>query len=67
MTPLGFSRTKRRFDTCANASSHDSATKHVQGAAPYIDDIPEPSGTLHVATGGAAVARGRITSISWTR
>ena len=43
---------------------HDSAAKHVQGAAPYIDDIPEPSGTLHVATGGAAVARGRITSVT---
>ena len=37
---------------------HDSAAKHVQGAAEYIDDIPEPAGTLHVAVGGSPVARG---------
>jgi len=39
---------------------HDSGAKHVQGAAEYIDDIPEPAGTLHVALGGAPVARGTI-------
>lgn len=27
---------------------HDSADKHVAGIATYIDDIPEPEGTLHV-------------------
>ncbi|WP_150525848.1 xanthine dehydrogenase molybdopterin binding subunit [Roseibium sediminis] len=27
---------------------HDSADKHVAGTATYIDDIPEPEGTLHV-------------------
>jgi len=27
---------------------HDSADKHVAGVAAYIDDIPEPEGTLHV-------------------
>ena len=37
---------------------HDSGAKHVQGAAEYIDDIPEPVGTLHVAVGGSPVARG---------
>ena len=42
---------------------HDSGAKHVQGAAEYIDDIPEPVGTLHVAIGGAPVARGRIRSL----
>ena len=42
---------------------HDSATKHVQGAALYIDDMPEPEGTLHVAIGGSPVARGRITGV----
>ena len=42
---------------------HDSAFKHVQGAADYIDDIPEPDGTLHVAIGGSPVARGRIVQI----
>jgi xanthine dehydrogenase large subunit len=42
---------------------HDSGAKHVQGAADYIDDIPEPVGTLHVAIGGAPVARGTIRKI----
>jgi len=42
---------------------HDSGAKHVQGTAKYIDDIPEPVGTLHVAVGGAPVARGRIRRI----
>ena len=39
---------------------HDSAARHVSGAAIYIDDIREPEGTLHVAPGGATLARGRI-------
>jgi xanthine dehydrogenase large subunit len=42
---------------------HDSGAKHVQGAAEYIDDIAEPLGTLHVAVGGAPVARGAIRRI----
>jgi xanthine dehydrogenase large subunit len=42
------------------AMPHDSAFKHVQGAADYIDDIREPEGTLHVAVGGSPAARGRI-------
>jgi len=45
------------------ALPHDSGFKHVQGAAEYIDDIAEPAGTLHVAIGGAPVARGRIRRI----
>jgi len=28
---------------------HDSAREHVTGAAPYVDDIPEPPGLLHAA------------------
>jgi len=42
---------------------HDSGAKHVQGAAEYIDDIPEPTGTLHIAVGGAPVARGTIRNV----
>ena len=42
---------------------HDSALRHVTGAAPYIDDIAEPSGTLHVALGLAPVARGRLVAL----
>ena len=30
---------------------HDSAHKHVAGSADYIDDMPEPAGTLHAALG----------------
>ena len=39
---------------------HDSAVRHVSGSAVYVDDIREPEGTLHIAVGGAPVARGRI-------
>ncbi|WP_229428609.1 xanthine dehydrogenase molybdopterin binding subunit [Microvirga pudoricolor] len=42
---------------------HDSAPKHVQGTAQYIDDIREPEGTLHVAVGGSPRARGRLASV----
>jgi xanthine dehydrogenase large subunit len=42
---------------------HDSAIRHVTGTAPYIDDIPEPHGTLHVALGLAPVARGRLVTL----
>jgi xanthine dehydrogenase large subunit len=45
---------------------HDSAVRHVCGAAVYVDDIREPEGTLHVAVGGAPVARGRIKAIDLT-
>jgi xanthine dehydrogenase large subunit len=40
--------------------AHDSAQRHVTGAAIYVDDIREPEGTLYVAPGGAPAARGRI-------
>ena len=30
---------------------HDSAHKHVTGTAEYIDDMPEPAGTLHAYLG----------------
>src|SRR5215208_8354199 len=45
------------------ALPHDSAAKHVQGAAEYIDDIREPEGTLHVAVGQSPKARGRIAAL----
>jgi xanthine dehydrogenase large subunit len=41
-------------------TAHDSAVRHVSGTAIYIDDIPEPEGTLHVAPGGAPAAHGQI-------
>src|SRR5215203_7150264 len=42
---------------------HDSAPKHVQGTAQYIDDIREPEGTLHVAIGQSPKARGRLLAL----
>src|SRR5215207_8886804 len=49
------------------ALPHDSASKHVQGAAEYIDDIREPEGTLHVAIGMSPKARGRLVALDIAR
>ena len=47
--------------TVGQSLAHESARLHVTGAAPYIDDLPEPIGTLHVAPGWSRqAARGRI-------
>ena len=46
---------------------HESAHLHVAGAAPYIDDLPEPSGTLHAALGLSPVAHGRLLAIDVAR
>ena len=46
--------------TAAKPLPHDSAPLHVTGTARYIDDVPMPSGTLHLAFGTSQVARGRI-------
>ena len=42
---------------------HDSAHKHVTGTADYIDDMPEPEGTLHGALGMTDRANAKIVSI----
>ena len=39
---------------------HDSAHKHVTGEADYIDDMPEPEGTLHAALGMSDRAHAEI-------
>ena len=46
-----------------SAERHDSAHKHVTGAADYIDDMVEPVGTLHAYLGLSEVAHGVIASI----
>ncbi|WP_460449479.1 xanthine dehydrogenase molybdopterin binding subunit [Alsobacter sp. SYSU BS001988] len=46
---------------------HDSAVKHVQGAALYIDDMPEPAGVLHIAVGGSPYARGKLIAVDLER
>jgi xanthine dehydrogenase large subunit len=47
----------------ATEQRHDSAHKHVNGSAIYIDDMPEPAGTLHGCLGLSTVAHGAIRSI----
>ncbi|RFC66950.1 MULTISPECIES: xanthine dehydrogenase molybdopterin binding subunit [Mesorhizobium] len=42
---------------------HDSAHKHVTGEAIYIDDMPEPRGTLHGCLGLSTVAHGKMVKI----
>ena len=42
---------------------HDSAVRHVRGTANYVDDLPEPQGTVHVAPGAAGAACGLIRSL----
>lgn len=44
----------------ATDQRHDSAHKHVSGQAVYIDDMPEPAGTLHGCLGLSTVAHGTI-------
>ena len=51
----------------ANPIAHDSAAKHVAGSATYVDDIPEPAGTLHAAPGLAARAHARIRGMDLAR
>ncbi|WP_243642333.1 xanthine dehydrogenase molybdopterin binding subunit [Marinobacterium mangrovicola] len=45
------------------ARAHESASKHVSGAATYVDDIVTPHGTLHAAVGYSRIARGHIRSL----
>ena len=46
--------------TVSKPLPHDAARLHVTGAARYVDDIPTPSGTLHLAFGVSTIARGTI-------
>jgi xanthine dehydrogenase large subunit len=49
--------------TVGTNAEHESAIKHVTGRARYIDDIPEVSGTLHVAVGMSPYAKATIKSM----
>ncbi|WP_343080994.1 xanthine dehydrogenase molybdopterin binding subunit [Ostreiculturibacter nitratireducens] len=49
--------------TISRPLPHDSARLHVTGEARYIDDIPSPAGTLHLAFGLSSVAHGRIAAM----
>jgi xanthine dehydrogenase large subunit len=51
--------------TVGKALAHDSAELHVSGRAVYIDDMPEPDGTLHVVPGFAVNGtKGKLLSIN---
>jgi len=43
---------------------HDAAKLHVTGQARYVDDIPMPADTLHLAFGISTIAHGTITAIN---
>ncbi len=49
--------------TVAKPLPHDAALRHVTGEARYVDDIPVPAGTLHLAFGLSEIASGRWTEI----
>jgi xanthine dehydrogenase large subunit len=50
----------------ATDQRHDSAHKHVSGSAQYIDDMPEPAGTLHGCLGLSAATHATITKLDLT-
>ncbi|MCE8545091.1 xanthine dehydrogenase molybdopterin binding subunit [Ruegeria pomeroyi] len=43
---------------------HDAAPLHVAGTARYVDDIPTPRDTLHLAFGLSTIAKGRVTAMN---
>ena len=47
----------------AQRLAHDSAVMHVTGEAVYVDDIPEPPGTLHVQIGLSDRAHARLLNL----
>ncbi|MBX2848356.1 MAG: xanthine dehydrogenase molybdopterin binding subunit [Acidiferrobacterales bacterium] len=53
----------KAFSETTDKLHHESAIKHVTGAAKYVDDITETNNTLHVATGFADIVCGEIVSI----
>lgn len=42
---------------------HDAAALHVTGSARYVDDVPMPAGTLHLAFGTSEIAHGTLTDL----
>ncbi len=51
----------------AKSLPHDAAALHVTGSARYIDDIPTPTGTLHLAFGTSEIARGSYSKLDLTK
>ncbi len=44
-------------------STHESAVGHVTGSARYVDDLPEPEGTLHAVIVASPIAHGTLRGI----
>ena len=53
--------------TVGTSRAHESAHLHVAGAAPYTDDLPELTGTLHAALGLSPMAHGVIEALDLER
>lgn len=49
----------------SKALPHESAQLHVTGRAAYIDDLPLPADTLHIAAGLSTCAYGKIISADY--
>ena len=49
--------------SAAASLPHDAARQHVMGRARYVDDIPTPQGTLHLAFGLSSCAAGQIKAV----
>ena len=43
--------------------AQDSAERHVTGCAPYVDDMPELPGTVHIAIGKSPITHGRLNAL----
>ena len=56
-------KARRKIRNVFSDVTHDSAAKHVSGAALYVDDIPEPSNLLHCYFGTSDFAHARITNM----
>ena len=50
-------------ETVHRPIAHDSALKHAQGTARYVDDLPEPRDLLHAAIGWSTRAHARLLSL----
>jgi xanthine dehydrogenase large subunit len=61
------SRSRKLTSGVKQSLPHDSALKHVSGEALYIDDIPEPPGTLFAAFGMSEKAHAEITGINLSK
>ncbi|MFM9879020.1 MAG: xanthine dehydrogenase molybdopterin binding subunit [Burkholderiaceae bacterium] len=56
----GIDRGRSRMSAAGQPHFHESARAQVQGAAPYVDDIPEVRGTLHAAPILSTCAHGKL-------